>query len=76
MGYGRGMTKNQSNACAVCGEQVTTTTGMQGFLAWESDTGELIGKETVLVTHLECYMGMEPEDRNRLLSEATEAHMP
>jgi hypothetical protein len=70
------MTKNQSNACAVCGEQVTTATRIQGFLAWESDTGETIGKETVLVMHPECYMGMEPEDRDRLLTEAAKAQMP
>jgi hypothetical protein len=41
------MTENAWNACAVCGEQVTTKTRMHGFTGWEDAEGEVVGREVV-----------------------------
>jgi hypothetical protein len=45
---------NESNACVICGEQVTTRARMQGFVGYETAEGEIIHHEGVVVAHPEC----------------------
>jgi hypothetical protein len=64
------MTENAWNACAVCGEQVTTRARMQGLQWWENAEGEVFGREVVVVFHPECYMRLTPAEREALLWDA------
>jgi hypothetical protein len=61
-----------ARACAVCGE-ITTRARIHGFTAWEnSETGETRDREIILVVHAECYMRLEPAERDALLARAAE----
>ena len=60
---------NEANACAVCGEQVTTRTCIRGFTGFVNEDGEeeTAARETILVLHPECYMRLTREESFALL---------
>jgi hypothetical protein len=63
---------NESNACVICGEQVTTRARMRGFVGYETAEGEIIHYEGVVVAHPECYMRTPPAERNALIERIAE----
>jgi hypothetical protein len=66
---------NAWNACAVCGEHVSTRSRMHGFTGWQSDDdSEIIGRETVTVVHPECWLRLTPAERKALLEARANGH--